>query len=154
TLTSIRDTIDLLKKRFEPFDYGRNYYNTLAGIIWTISGMSVIRELRGTLGVPTAYERADEFIAAAYDVLVLKRPVTRGGVNRYTVHRDWGTYGGDILLDLEVLDHQNVQELENWLNFNVEHKIEGYRTAYRNLTGIDLGASATAAVEQQVQANA
>jgi len=152
TLTTIRDTIDLLKKRFEPFDYGRNYYNTLAGIVWTISGMSVIRELRGTLGVPTAYERADEFIPAAYDILVLKRPVTRGEVNRYTVHRDCATYGRDILLDLEVLDHQNIQDLENWLNFNVEQKVEGYRTAYRNLTGIDLGASATAAVEQQVQA--
>ncbi|HEU4650048.1 MAG TPA: hypothetical protein VFS49_01405 [Croceibacterium sp.] len=156
TLITLSDTIDVLKKRFEAFSYGRNYYNALAGIVWTVSAMSVIRELRGTLGIPSAFEAAHEFIPAAYDLLVLKRPVTRGDVNRYEVHRSCAVNGRDILLDLEVIDHKKNQpgeELEDWLN-QVEAKVEGYRTAYRNLTGVDLGASASTAVEQQVQAAA
>jgi hypothetical protein len=153
TLVTLQNTLDVLRKRFEPFDYGRNYSNTLAGIVWTIAGMSVIRQLSNTLGIPTAYGDPHEFIPAAYDLLVLKRPVTRGDVNRYSVHRDCATNGRDILLDIEVLNFSDQVELENWLT-QVEPKVEAYRTAYRNLTGIDLGASATAAVEQQVPAMA
>lgn len=151
TLTTISDTIDILKKRFEPFQYGRNYYNALSGILWTIAGMSIIRELRGTLGIPTAFESPHEFIPAAYDLLVLKRPVTSGDTNRFLVHRDCGRNGRDLLLDLEVIDHTQRDpggELEQWLT-QVEAKVEAYRTAYRTLTGVDLGASATPAIEQQ-----
>lgn len=156
TLITLSDTIDVLKKRFETFSYGRNYYNTLAGIVWTVAGMSIIRELRGTIGIPTAFEATHEFIPAAYDLLVLKRPVTRGEVNRYEVNRSCAVNGRDILLDLEIVDHRKNEqggELENWLT-QVERKVEGYRTAYRNLTGVDLGASAVSSVEQQVPAMA
>ncbi len=154
TLITISNTIDVLKKRFETFDYGRNYYNTLAGIVWTISAMSMIRELRTTLGIPPAYGDVHEFLPAAYDLLVLKRPVTQGEINPYIVHRDCAVNGRDILLDLEVLNHaQNGpgQELESWLT-QIEAKVEAYRTAYRNLTGVDLGASPTPEIEQQVAA--
>ena len=150
TLITIRDTLDVLKKRFESFQYGRNYYNALSGIIWTIAGMSVIRELRTTLGIPPAFESADEFIPAAYDILVLKRPVTTGETNRYLVHKECADKGRDILLDLEVIDHTQAnpgQELEQWLT-QIESKIEGYRTAYRTLTGVDLGMSPNPVVEQ------
>lgn len=156
TLITLSDTIDVLKKRFEAFSYGRNYNNALAGIVWTVSAMSVIRELRGTLGIPSAFEAAHEFIPAAYDLLVLKQPVTRGDINRYEVHRSCAVNGRDILLDLEVIDHKKNQpgeELEDWLN-QVEAKVEGYRTAYRNLTGVDLGASSSTMVEQQARAAA
>lgn len=152
TLTTISDTIEVLKKRFEAFDYGRNYYNTLSGIVWMIAGMSVIRELRTTLGIPPAYNEPHEFIPAAYDLLVLKRPVTSGETNRYIVHRECARNGRDILLDLEVINHQDKNkdgELELWLD-QIESKIEAYRTAYRSLTGVDLGASANSLVEQQV----
>jgi hypothetical protein len=57
TLITISDTIDILKKRFEAFSYGRNYYNTLSGIVWTIAAMSVIRRLATTLGIPPALTR-------------------------------------------------------------------------------------------------
>ena len=153
TLITIRDTIDLLKKRFETFDYGRNYYNTLSGIIWTIAGMSVIRALATTIGIPPAFGSPDEFIPAAYDILVLKRPITSGDTNRYLVHKECADKGRDILLDLEVVNHKDVTpvtgDLEEWLT-QVEAKIEGYRTAYRNLTGVDLGVSANPVIEQQV----
>ncbi|HEX8195484.1 MAG TPA: hypothetical protein VF571_04675 [Pyrinomonadaceae bacterium] len=152
TLTTISDTLEILKKRFEPFDYGRNYNNTLSGIIWAIAGMAIIRDLRTTLGIPPAYNDPHEFISAAYDLLVLKRPVTSGDSNRYIVHRECAKNGRNILLDLEVLNHRDTEkdgDLEKWLE-HIESKIEAYRTAYRTLTGVDLGASPNPMIEQQV----
>lgn len=152
TLVSISETLVLLQKRFDAFLYGRNYYNTLAGIIWTISGMSVVRELRTTLGIPPAYNNPEDYISAAYEILVMKRSVTHGESNRYLLHKECAQNGRDILLDLEVInvdDKSESGELDRWLN-QVEGKIEAYRTAYRTLTGIDLGATGTPAVEQQV----
>ena len=114
--------------------------------------MAVVRELRTTLGIPPAFGAADEFIPAAYDLLVMKRAVTHGETNRFILHRDCARNGRDILLDLEVVDFRDVApagELEKWVT-QVEAKVEAYRTAYRTLTGVDLGASATPAVEQQV----
>jgi len=152
TLISIRDTIDVLKKRFEMFDYGRNYNNALSGIVWVIGGMAIVRELRTTLGIPPAYSSTHEFIPAAYDLLVLKRPISYSEMNRFDLNRTCAENGRDLLLDLEVINHNDTSprgELENWL-VQVEGKVEAYRTAYRALTGVDLGTSATAAVSQAV----
>jgi hypothetical protein len=152
TLITIRDTLDVLKKRFEPFAYGRNYYNTLSGIIWTIAGMAVIRELRTTLGIAPALGDAHEFIPAAYDLLVLKRSVSYGEANRFDQHRLCAENGRDLLLDIEVVNFTDILprgELENWL-VQVEGKVEAYRTAYRTLTGVDLGANANPTVNQAV----
>jgi hypothetical protein len=152
TLITISDTIDILKKRFESFDYGRNYTNTLSGIVWLLAAMSVIRDLRTTLGIPPAFSDPHEFIPAAYDLLVLKRTVTHGETNRYIVHRELARNGRDILLDMEVINHLDRDpggELENWLT-QIEAKVEAYRTAYRTLTGVDLGISGTPNIEQQV----
>jgi hypothetical protein len=155
TLVTIGRTIDVLKKRFEVFDYGRNYYNTLNGIIWAIAGMTVVRELRRTLGIPEAFDRPHEYIPAAYDLLVAGRSVTEGETNRYTLHRDSARNARDLLLDIQVLGHETTAfaepggELDRWLT-QVEGRIEGYRTAYQALTGIDLGATGARRVEQQV----
>jgi hypothetical protein len=152
TLVTISNTIDVLKKRFEAFKYGRNYYNTLSAIVWTIAGLSVIRELRTTIGIPTAFEAPDEFVPAAYDLLVLKRPVTQGDTNRFIVHRQCAENGRNVLLDMEVINHNDTSEggaLQTWLT-QVEPKVEAYRTAYQTMTGVDLAASPTATIEQQV----
>jgi hypothetical protein len=151
TLITISNTIEVLKKRFEAFQYGRNYYNALSSILWTIGGLTVIRELRTTIGIPSAFDAADEFVPAAYDLLVLKRPVTQGDTNRFIVHRQAAQNGRDVLLDMEVIDHLDtgeVGELSRWLT-QVEPKVEAYRTAYQALTGVDLAASPTATIEQQ-----
>jgi hypothetical protein len=62
TLVTISETLDLLKKRFEAFDYGRNYYNALSGIVWVVAGMSVIRggclKSQGATGRVEAVERS------------------------------------------------------------------------------------------------
>jgi hypothetical protein len=152
TLTSIKDTIDLLKRAFDPFKYGRNYTNTLSGIVWAVAAMALIRELRTTLGIPPEFKDADEFIPAAYDVLIAKTSITPSETNRYDVHRDCAENARAILLDLEVIDFQDIKEggqLELWLSI-IEGNIEGYRTAYRSLTGIDLGTAGMPTIEQQV----
>jgi hypothetical protein len=150
TLVEISDTLTQLKQRFETFHYGRSYYNTLSGIVWTIAGLTVLRELRTTLGIPAAFDQAHEFIPAAYDLLVLKRPPTQTEANRYEGHKDCAEFGRNLLLDIEVLnekDHTPNGELERWLA-QVEGDIESYRKAYRDLTGVDLGVQATPVTEQ------
>jgi hypothetical protein len=152
TLTSIKDTIDLLVRAFDPFKYGRLYSNTLSGIVWVIAGMALVRDLRTTLGIPSEYKDPDEFIPAAYDILIAKRAITPSETNRYDVHRDCAENARAILLDLEVLDYENTdpgKDLEVWLDL-IEGRIEGYRTAYRSLTGVDLGEPGTPRIEQQV----
>jgi hypothetical protein len=152
TLTSIKDTIDLLLRSFDLFKYGRNYSNTLSGIVWAIAGMALIREMRTTLGIPPEYKDPDEFIPAAYDILIAKKSITPSETNRYDVHRDCAENARAILLDLEVIDFQDTGvggDLELWLDF-IEGNIEGYRTAYRSLTGVELGEAGTPRIEQQV----
>jgi hypothetical protein len=112
--------------------------------------MTIIRELRTTLGIPEAFNQPHEYIPAAYDLLVLKRPVTHGDANRYLIHRECARSGRDILLDMQVINHklrQSGEDLEKWIT-QIESKVEAYRTAYRNMTGVDIGVSATPVVEQ------
>ena len=151
TIVSIRDTLSILKKTFDAFNYGRCYYNTLSGIVWVIAGMALIREMKTTFGIPEGYKEPNDYIPAAYDILVEKRPITQSDINRYTVHRDCAINARDMLLDIQVLDLKDTKELDIWLDI-VEDKIEGYRTAYRNLTGVDLGmppSPGTPKIEQQ-----
>ncbi len=154
TLTAIKDTIDLLKRAFDAFNYGRNYTITLSGIVWVVAGMALIREMRSTLGIPSEYKEADEFIPAAYDLLVGRSSARHSEANRYDVHRDCAENARAILLDLEAIDIQGANvanvggDLEIWLDL-IEGNIEGYRTAYRSLTGVDLGAPGTPTIEQQ-----
>lgn len=150
TLVEISDTLTQLKQRFETFHYGRSYYNTLSGIVWAIAGLTLLRELRTTLGIPAAFDQPHEFVPAAYDLLVLKRTPTQTETNRYEGHKDCAELGRNLLLDIEVLNEKDTNqngELERWLT-QVEGDIEGYRKAYRDLTGIDLGVSGTSVTEQ------
>lgn len=151
TLVTIRDTISLLKKSFENFNYGRNYHNTLSAIVWTIAGLKLIEELRFTFGIPPEYNTPDAYIPAAYDILVLNRPITTGESNRFETHLECAKNIRSILLDLEVLNFSEASiggDLEAWLNA-AESNIEGYRTAYRTLTGVDLEATQSPAISQQ-----
>ena len=144
TLIEIGDTLVPLKNSFASFYYGRNYYNTLNGIVWAVAGFDLIKKLKTGLGIPDSFKEPHLYITAAYDLLILKRPITPADVNRYTLHRECANDCRDILLDIEVLKTEDPRfaspgkELEIWLG-RVEDRIEGYRTDYRSLTGIDLG---------------
>ncbi len=112
----------------------------------------MIREMRTTLGIPPEYDKPYEFIPAAYDALVNSGKTRSSESNRYNLHRDCANNARDILLDLEVVNQEEFNsdgELEVWIDL-IEGKVEGYRTAYRNLTGIDLGDAGTPKIEQQV----
>lgn len=141
TLTGIRDTLGLLRKSFDAFDYGRNASSTLAGIVWTIAALGLVRNLRKQLGIPDSYDKPYEYIPAAYELLVAGRPSTPTDTNRYTLHLDAARYGRRILLDIQVLnlDGLGLPGIEAWLSL-VEDDVEGYRAAYRGLTGIDVAA--------------
>jgi hypothetical protein len=154
TLTMIGDIVRTMRQLLEVFDYGRNFYNTLNGLVWLIAGMSVVREIRTTLGIPPAFDRPHEYLEAAYSILVKKSGVTAGEKNLYTLSRDLARNGRDLLLDLEVLNGEAADfakaggELEDWLT-QVEAKVESYRTAYRALHGVDLGAGIPSSVPHQ-----
>jgi len=139
TVTEIGETVRLLQLAYKPFDHGRVYQDTLVGIVWAVAAMLMIFELKDDIGIPSDYSTPEEFIPAAYDLLVAKRSTAPADANRYSVHRTLATYGRSIALDIEAL-LQPTTPVKDWLEDGAtETKIEGYRTAYRNLTGIDLG---------------
>jgi hypothetical protein len=138
TQTSILDTVNLLKQQFEPLEYGRNQINTFIGIATVHATICLINMLKAEIGIPAQYEKPEEFIPAAYDILVDKRPVTLSEINRYIVYDNCATYGYRLLTDIETV---NINELSTiasgatldiWLN-DVEGWVEGYRSAYSSL---------------------
>ena len=154
TLVEVGNTILLLKRAFEPFVYSRNYFNTLNGIVLTIATIDLVKNLRNSLGIPKAYEQPYEFIPAAHDILVAKKPITQSEENTYELHRTCAQNGRDILLDIDILEVTELKDtsdtgaLSTWLNL-VEGKVESYRTAYRILTGTDLGGTEAPRIDQQ-----
>jgi hypothetical protein len=112
--------------------------------------MAYIRNARSVLGIPVNYNQPSQYISAAYDLLCAGKPITTSECNRYILHKQAADNGREILLELEVLEHNDSSPggaLETWLDL-AESKIEGYRTAYRSLTGVDLGIPG-AKIEQQ-----
>jgi hypothetical protein len=149
TLASISETINLLQQSCKQFDYGNNHTNTGIGIAWVIVGIYIVQQLKSFLGI--SYDSVPEYMTSAYLSLVEGKPATISDTNRYTVHKECAENGRAILLSMQTLDYTSASaggDVETWLNL-VETNIERYRTAYRNLTGVDLGAPGTPKIEQQ-----
>jgi hypothetical protein len=153
TVREVADTINLLRKSMDPFRYGRNHTHALSGIVWVEATLILLHSLVGDLGIPTAYNRPYEYFPAIFDMMV-GGGATKDASNRYTVHRDCANAARNILLDVQGFDydaagHSFVTLVKAWLeNIEVEATFESYRTAYRALTGIDVGASGGAVIEQ------
>jgi len=143
TITEIGEVIKLLRLSFASFDYGRVYSDVLSGIVWTIATHALVDELRDDIGIPRDFTRPDQFIPAAYDMLVAKQPIASNEVNRYSTHRTLAEQGRRIVLDVQGLPSDaSSQDLQDWLStLATESMFEAYRAAYRNITGIDLGAA-------------
>ncbi|HEU4779922.1 MAG TPA: hypothetical protein VFS58_08585, partial [Steroidobacteraceae bacterium] len=143
TITEIGENIKLLKLAFAPFDYGHVYSNLLSGIIWTIATHALVDELRDDIGIPRDFTRPDQFIPAAYDMLVAKQSNASNEVNRYTTHRTLADQGRRLVLDVQGLPADPTpQQLQEWLNEPAtEAMFEAYRAAYRSVTSTDLGAA-------------
>ena len=140
TQTSIGDTINLLQQQFEPLQYGRNQINTFLGIATVHATLCLISMLRKEIGIPDQYDKPEEFIPAAYDILVAKssRPLTLNETNRFIVFDNCATYGYRLLTDIETLDLSvlstagNGSKMDIWLD-DVENLVEGYRNAYASV---------------------
>jgi hypothetical protein len=139
TQTSIRDTMNLLKQQFEPMEYGRNQINTFLGISTVHATLCLLSMLRKEIGIPDQYEKPEEFIPAAYDILVAKkRPLVLNETNRFIVYDNCASYGYRLLTDIETANINALSTiavgstLDIWLN-DVEGLVEGYRNAYASV---------------------
>ena len=103
----------------------------------TIATIDLVKNLRNSLGIPKAYEQPYEFIPAAHDILVAKKPITQSEENTYELHRTCAQNGRDILLDIDILEVTELKDtsdtgaLSTWLNL-VEGKVESYRYCISN----------------------
>lgn len=138
TQTSIRDTMQVLQQQFEAFDYGRNPINTFIGIATVYTTLCLLRLIKDEIGIPRQYERPEEFVPAAFEILVMGRPVTPNESNRFIIYDNCATYGYRLLNDLELINlnlfttaAQN-SPLDQWLD-DVEGLVEGYRNAYSSV---------------------
>lgn len=138
TQTSILDTIRLLKEQFEPFQYGRNQINTFLGIATVHATLCLVNMLRKEIGIPDQYNKPEEFIPAAYDILVAKEQITRNTTNRFIVYDNCASYGYRLLTDIEIanINEFNISDTNSnltiWLD-DVEGIVEGYRSAYASI---------------------
>jgi hypothetical protein len=139
TRVSVKETLVLLRKNMELFEYGRNNYNTLNGIVYTIGSLDLVRNLKDQIGIPSTYNDASEYISAAYAKLIEGGDSSASRPNRYLLHLSCAESGRDLLLDIQVLNVNDVGAVSLWLdNEVVEERVENYRTAYRELAGVDL----------------
>ena len=135
TQTSIRDTISVLKQHFEPLQYGRNQINTFIGIATVHATLCLVNMLKSEIGIPAQYEKPEEFIPAAYDILVAKKSHTLNESNRFIIYDNCASYGYRLLTDIETIKLDQLttiatgSTLDTWLN-DIEGLVEGYRNAY------------------------
>lgn len=138
TQTAIRDTIQVLQKNFEVFEYGRNRINTFLGIATVYATVCLLRMIKDEIGVPRQYNEPHEFISAAYDILVTKTAITQSESNRFTVFDNCASYGYKLLADIELIDPAALttvaigSTLDAWLN-DIEGNVEGYNNAVKSI---------------------
>jgi hypothetical protein len=138
TQTAIRDTILVLQKNIETFEYGRNRINTYLGIATVYATISLLRMVKDEIGVPRQHNEPHEFIGSAYDILVLKKAVTTNETNRFTTYDNCASYGFRLLTDIELINVNLLNTISTgspidaWLN-DIEGWVEGYRNAYSSV---------------------
>jgi hypothetical protein len=138
TQTAIRDTLLVLQKNMEVFEYGRNRVNTFLGISTVFATICLLRMLKDEIGVPRQYNEPHEFIPAAYDILVKKRAVTSTESNRFTIFDNCASYGFRLLTDIELINTNVLKAvalnstLDAWLN-DIEGVVEGYNNARKSV---------------------
>lgn len=138
TQTSIRDTMNLLRQQFEASEYGRNQMNVFLGIAMVHATLCLVNMVRKEIGVPDQYERPEEFIPAAHDILVTKQPITLNSTNRFIIYDNCASYGYRLFTDIEMADMSTFttiasgSTLDIWLN-DIEGIVEGYNSAFKSV---------------------
>ena len=139
TQTSIRDTLNVLRQQLEPFEYGRNQINTFIGIATVHATISLVRMLKDEIGIPRQYDRPEEFIPAAYGILVEKNATTLNDTNRFIIYDNCASYGYRLLTDIERADLTQFKPvstnsaLDLWLD-DIEGIVEGYNNAFKSVS--------------------
>jgi hypothetical protein len=135
TLTTIKDSLENLKNQFQPFYYGRNAINTFLGITTVYATICLVRLMKSDIGIPNQYEKPQEFLPAAYDILVMGKPAVNTDSNRFIIYDNCASYGYRLLTDFEFVNtslfnpSSNVDDpLNLWIN-NIEPLVEGYKKA-------------------------
>lgn len=138
TQTAILNTIKVLSQNLEVMEYGRNMIHTFTGIATVYVTLCLIRQIRDVIGIPREYDTPEEYVPAAYDILVLKKQGSPSDSNRYTVFDDCASYGYRILTDVQLAQLGNIRlgesntEFDAWLS-NVEEWVEGYNNAFKSI---------------------
>jgi hypothetical protein len=135
TLTTIKDSLENLKSQFQPFYYGRNTINTFLGIATVYATICLVRLMKSDIGISTQYDKPQDFIPAAYDILVMNKPAVNTDNNRFITYDNCASYGYRLLTDFELVNtslfnpSSNVDDpLNLWIN-NIEPLVEGYKKA-------------------------
>jgi hypothetical protein len=139
TLTTIKDSLENLKSQFQPFYYGRNAINTFLGIVTVYATLCLVRLMKSDIGISNQYEKPQDFIPAAYDILVLGKPAVITDSNRFITYDNCASYGYRLLTDFELINttlfnpSSNVDDpLNLWIN-SIEPLVEGYKKAVASI---------------------
>jgi hypothetical protein len=137
TIGSLGRTV---KSALDPFKYGAAYDTTVDGIVWAVASLSVLRDVRGELGIPMTRALPEHYLTAAYDLLVLKRLTPGPMSDRFSLHLDCANHARAILLTLETLDAMATGdggEVETWIEL-MQPIVEGFANAYLRVAKVDL----------------
>jgi hypothetical protein len=139
TLTTIKDSLENLKSQFQPYYYGRNTINTFLGITTVYATLCLVRLIKSDIGISNQYEKPQDFIPAAYDILVMGKPAVNTDSNRFIVYDNCASYGYRLLTDFELVDTSQFNPSSNlddplnlWIN-NIEPLVEGYKKAVSSI---------------------
>jgi hypothetical protein len=135
TLTTIKDSLENLKSQFQPFYYGRNTINTFLGIATVYATICLVRLIKSDIGISSQFKKPQDFIPAAYDILVMGKPAVNTDSNRFIIYDNCASYGYRLLTDFEFVDTLQFNPSSNtndplnlWIN-NIEPWVEGYKKA-------------------------
>lgn len=139
TLTTIKDSLENLKNQFQAYYYGRNTLNTFLGIATVYATICLVRLLKSEIGISNQFTKPQDFIPAAYDILVLGKPASNTDSNRFITYDNCASYGYRLLTDFECVNSSsfnptgNVDDPMNlWLN-DIEPLVEGYKSALKSV---------------------
>jgi hypothetical protein len=139
TLTTIKDSLENLKSQFQPFYYGRNTINTFLGIATVYATLCLVRLIKSEIGISNQYTKPQDFIPAAYDILVMGKAAINTDSNRFIAYDNCASYGYRLLTDFELVNTSlfnptsGVDDpLNVWIN-NIEPLVEGYQKAVASI---------------------
>ena len=79
------------------------------GIATVYATLCLVRLIKSDIGISNQYERPQDFIPAAYDILVMGKPAVNTDSNRFIIYDNCASYGYRLLTDFELVEHDKAQ---------------------------------------------